>query len=50
MKVQGTISKLWIATPDNFGGTTLQLKFKQEGSMVSFTLPYLKYWTMIVAE
>lgn len=50
MTVTGTIKKLWIATPDNFGGTALQLKFKQEGSTVSFTLPYLKYWTMIVAE
>ena len=30
--------------------TLQELAFTQENGVVSFTLPALKYWTMIVAE
>ncbi|MFA9391494.1 MAG: glycoside hydrolase family 66 protein [Prolixibacteraceae bacterium] len=44
------IKKLWIASPDVIGGASRSLAFKQEGDHVYFTLPELKYWTMIVLE
>ncbi len=44
------IGKLWATSPDN-GGLPTELSFTQDGSgLVSFTLPSLEYWTMIVAE
>ena len=42
--------KLWVASPDVHGGALQELAFTQENGVVSFTLPSLKYWTMIVAE
>lgn len=44
------VKKLWVATPDNLGGTPQELNFQQNGNYVNFTLPSLKYWTMIVIE
>jgi len=41
---------LWVASPDVHGGALQELAFTQENGVVSFTLPALKYWTMIVAE
>ena len=43
-------AKVWVATPDVLGGAPLELNFKQEGDYVTFTVPSLKYWTMIVVE
>ncbi len=43
-------SKVWVASPDVLGGAPQQLNFKQEGDYVTFTVPSLKYWTMIVVE
>lgn len=45
-----TVKKVWLASPDIIGGASLQLQFSQTGSQVVFTLPELKYWTMIVLE
>lgn len=45
-----TISKLWIASPDNQHGVAKDLEFTQNGNTVYFTIPSLKYWNMIVAE
>lgn len=44
------VKKLWVASPDALGGAPQQLNFRQEGGYVTFTVPSLKYWTMIVAE
>ena len=49
MKASG-VRKLWVASPDNLGGAPLELTFRQDGGYVNFTLPSLKYWTMIVVE
>ena len=47
---EDVIGKLWAASPDD-GGLPVELSFTQDGSgLVSFTLPSLEYWTMIVAE
>ena len=44
------ISKIWTASPDAHGGASRELAFKQENGVVTFTLPSLKYWTMLVLE
>ena len=44
------IKKLWMASPDINGGVSQQISFTQSGNAVSFTLPSLQYWDMIVAE
>lgn len=49
MKVKG-VKKIWVASPDHFGGAPQELNFSQDGGYVNFTLPSLNYWTMIVVE
>jgi len=44
------VSHVWVASPDCLGGVPQELQFTQAGSSVSFTLPSLKYWDMIVIE
>lgn len=44
------LKSLWVASPDINGGAAQIIRFEQNGSNISFTLPYLKYWSMIVAE
>lgn len=44
------VKKLWVASPDYLGGAAQELQYRQEGDDVVFTVPQLKYWTMIVAE
>ncbi|KAA3439890.1 cycloisomaltooligosaccharide glucanotransferase [Rufibacter hautae] len=46
----GTVKKVWCASPDNIGGASRSLNFAQNGNSVSFTLPELQYWSMIVVE
>lgn len=46
----GTVKKMWIASPDIIGGASRSVNFAQKEDKVSFTLPELKYWTMIVVE
>ena len=50
MNLPAKVNKLWVASPDVHGGALQELAFTQENGVVSFTLPTLKYWTMIVAE
>lgn len=50
MKATAKVNKIWVATPDALGGAVQELPFKQAGGEVVFTLPSLKYWTMIVVE
>lgn len=44
------VKRIWVATPDELGGAPQEIEFHQSGSYVTFTLPSLKYWTMIVIE
>jgi dextranase len=44
------VTRLWVASPDVNGGTPQDVTFTQAGGTVAFTLPSLKYWTMVVAE
>jgi dextranase len=44
------VQRIWIATPDFVGGASRSLNFTQQGNKVSFILPELRYWDMIVIE
>ena len=45
-----TVKKIWMASPDYNLGLATEIGFSQSGSKVSFTLPQLQYWDMIVIE
>lgn len=47
---EGNVTRIWVATPDALGGAPQEVKFTQDRDVVKFTLPSLKYWTMIVVE
>ena len=44
------VTRVWYATPDLHQGAPETLAFTQTGNAVSFTVPYLKYWSMVVVE
>lgn len=44
------VNKIWVATPDRHAGAPEELAFTQADGKVTFTLPVLKYWTMLVLE
>ena len=44
------VRALWAASPDTAGGAPVALAFDQADGVVSLSLPYLKYWTMLVIE
>ena len=41
---------VWTASPDVDGGIPQQLDFTQEAGTLTFTLPSLEYWSMVVIE
>ncbi|SEP40492.1 glycoside hydrolase family 66 protein [Mucilaginibacter sp. OK283] len=45
-----TIKKIWVASPDIDGGASKIVTYTQSGNSVTFTLPMLKYWDMVVVE
>lgn len=45
-----TVKKIWVASPDFIGGASRSLNFVQTANKVSFVLPELEYWTMVVVE
>lgn len=44
------VNRVWTASPDYHGGAVQELSFTQNGDKLTFTLPALKYWSMIVVE
>ncbi|MBK9982350.1 MAG: glycoside hydrolase family 66 protein [Saprospiraceae bacterium] len=44
------VKKVWFASPDYMEGASEEIDFKQDGIKLSFKVPYLEYWTMIVVE
>ncbi len=50
IQVSEPVSRLWIASPDMAGGTSMPLNFVQKNGEILFTLPRLKYWSMLVLE
>lgn len=47
---QGTVKRVWMATPDHNGGALEELTFKEGAGKVRVSIPHLKYWDMIVLE
>ncbi|MCF8259399.1 MAG: T9SS type A sorting domain-containing protein [Melioribacteraceae bacterium] len=43
-------TKVWIASPDFLEAVPVEVPFEQNGKTVSFSVPDLKYWTMVVIE
>lgn len=48
--VDRKVKKLWTASPDAYYGSAVELEFTQKDGQLSFTLPTLKYWDMVVIE
>ena len=44
------VKKMWLASPDTYGGAPQSLAFTQNGGQVSFTLPSLHYWNLVVLD
>lgn len=44
------VRRVWFASPDVDGGTSKDVAFAQTASAVTFTLPSLTYWDMVVVE
>ena len=44
------VARIWVARPDCFGGSPQEVVFTQNNGKVTFTLPSLEYWTMVVVE
>jgi dextranase len=45
-----SVKKIWVASPDQDMNAPKTLTYTQTGNTVSFTLPSLKYWDMVVVE
>lgn len=50
IQINRKVSKLWVASPDSHAGAVQELSFEQIGNQLTFTLPSLEYWTMVVME
>ena len=50
LNVSAKVSKVWVASPDFHAGASQELAFEQKDGAISFTLPMLRYWTMIVVD
>lgn len=48
--VEDRPESVWMASPDYREGIAEELEFTYENGAVTFTLPYLEYWDMIVIE
>jgi dextranase len=44
------VAKVWVASPDAYHGSAMELDFAQKGDQLSLTMPSLKYWNMVVIE
>lgn len=44
------ISKVFVASPDWNNGLPMQLSYTLSTGTLSFTVPYLNYWTMVVVD
>lgn len=44
------VKRIWLATPDLYGGSPIPLPFKKDGEAIDIEVPNLKYWDMIVIE
>jgi dextranase len=45
-----SVSKVWFASPDYNGGASTDITFNENNGSISFELPLLEYWSMVVLE
>ncbi|WP_438824995.1 glycoside hydrolase family 66 protein [Bacillus sp. JJ1122] len=45
-----TVNEIWLASPDIQSRKAVSLYFDQKEGEISFTLPSLSYWDMVVIE
>ncbi len=50
MRRTAPVSRVWTASPDAHAGAVVELPFTLKDGKLSFTLPSLKYWSMVVIE
>ncbi len=50
LTMDAPVRHVYVASPDRLGGAMQELVFKQEGSKLTFTVPSLTYWTMLVIK
>lgn len=50
IQVKGTPKKVWLASPNYKKSVATELDFTSEGNNITLTIPYLKYWDMIVID
>ncbi len=48
--VSDKVNHVYVASPDYHAGAMQELTFQQNGDQLTFTVPALKYWDMIVIE
>ena len=44
------VEHVYVASPDQLGGAMNELDFQQQDGTLTFTLPSLTYWTMVVIK
>lgn len=44
------VKRVWVASPDINGGASTDIIYTQTGNQVSFNVPSLHYWDMVVVE
>ncbi len=49
-EVEGSVTRIWYASPDDGNLAAQELDFQLQDGKLSFQVPSLKYWTMIVIE
>lgn len=50
LTTEAGVKRIWCASPDRHAGASMDLAFEQKGTKLSFTIPFLDYWTLIVIE
>ncbi|MGG3573207.1 glycoside hydrolase family 66 protein [Bacillus gobiensis] len=50
IKEEKKINRMWLASPDTKSSMPIEVPFVQKGKDISFTLPSLTYWDMLVIE
>lgn len=50
LEVTDEVKRVWVASPDTALGVPMELSFEQNGNKISFNVPYLKYWDLLVIE
>ena len=48
--VSSEVANVWFASPDFNDGSPASILFTQENNSITFSLPELKYWDMVVIE